>query len=202
MKNCKIIAVLLFQLCIGMHSYAGVFTITVADHIFTPANLTVAPGDTIIWKWQAGVHTTTSKTIPVGAISWNNAITATDTSFMYITSVTGIYSYECTVDSPTVMPGEFIVTNNPRKSNNPILTVYPNPAAENLHVTFNSKRLYTTNVPVSVIMIDINNITWINKVFKSLKETDIDLQDIPNGTYYFHAVQGNNTFDEQLVIAH
>ena len=54
-----------------------VWTIDASNYIFTPDTLLdVYVGDTIRWVWIEGSHTTTSKTIPDGAVSWDSPLKA------------------------------------------------------------------------------------------------------------------------------
>jgi len=81
---------------------AGTHTISVGNNYFNPSALSVEAGDTIVFIYTEGNHTTTcSPTVnpntshPVGAADWNAPINSTHTSFTYIASVTGIYHYAC-----------------------------------------------------------------------------------------------------------
>jgi len=191
--------------CIVYPSFATIDTIIAADRSFTPSSFTAHPGDTIMWVWGQGVHTTTSKTIPTGAIAWSSNLTSTSTSFMYVPVFAGIYNYECTNHSSAGMMGRFIVANSTAISNeNPIsiITVYPNPVSTSLHIQFNSQELPSAGLPVFLTLTDMNGNTLISKRFRVLKDRDIDLSDIPDNTYYLHAEQGNNTYNQQLIVSH
>lgn len=76
-------------------SFCTIRTITVSNYSFTPRNSTANVGDTVLWVWSSGSHTTTSSTIPAGAASWNSPMDATTTNFMYKITVAGSYSYIC-----------------------------------------------------------------------------------------------------------
>lgn len=83
--------------------------IEVKDFEFSPAELNnVAIGDTIRWEWVSGFHTTTSGSIPEGAVPWDEPITQTITSFEYVVEIPGTYHYVCTPHVPH-MVGSFIV---------------------------------------------------------------------------------------------
>ena len=81
-------------LCLTLTAFSATHIVEVEDFEFDPAFLTVNVGDTIIWMWDEGFHTTTSTTIPVGATAWDNPITSTSPAFMYIPTVAGTYQYQ------------------------------------------------------------------------------------------------------------
>ena len=203
MKKSLLLSAAIF--CIVYPSFATIDTIIAADYSFTPSSFTAHTGDTIMWVWSQGVHTTTSKIIPTGAIAWSGNLTPTSTSFMYVPILAGTYSYECIIHSSSDMVGRFTVVNSSLDSDqNPasIITIYPNPVSTSLHIQFNPTQLPSAGLPVSLTLTDINGVMVIRKKFKALKDRDIDLTDIPNNTYYLHAEQGNETYDQQLIVSH
>ena len=76
---------------------------------FSPATLTVTLGDTVTWLWSSGSHTTTSTTIPSGAVPWDHAINSGSTSYTYVPAATGDYAYKCTPHESMGMVGSFTV---------------------------------------------------------------------------------------------
>jgi hypothetical protein len=52
------------------NSHATKHIINTSNYVFTPSTLNVTLGDTIVWQWINGTHTTTSTTIPAGATPW------------------------------------------------------------------------------------------------------------------------------------
>jgi plastocyanin len=93
MKKLSLVAAVLLISMSG--SFAATWRVRVADFAFTPATLNVAVGDVIIWRWQSGMHTTTSLTVPPGARPWNRPIDSTNTIFRYRVRVAGTYTYQC-----------------------------------------------------------------------------------------------------------
>ena len=196
----RIILLYLAIFCMVLQSFATVHTVLVGDFSFSPNSFAAHPGDTILWKWSNGKHTTTSTTIPINASSWNGNITYNSTSFMYVPTVKGTYNYECTVNPAMRMIGSFAVTNNTglsQVSSAPIIRVYPNPVSISLHIQFN-----TTGLPVSILLMDANGDVVLKKKYKVFVDADIDLQNIPNGNYILYAKQGNSAYNEQLIVAH
>ena len=205
MKNkLHLFAVLLF---ITGSSFATVYTVSVgpsaAPTTFSPSSgITMHPGDTITWVWATGTHTTSSTaTIPAGATSWTQPINSSATTYSYVPTITGTYNYQCNIHVSMGMTGSFTVVSpagiDQANASNPIFRMYPNPVTGSVHIQFNHPGL-----PVTITLIDMTGKKVIKKTYKILKETDVDLKDIPNGTYTIGAVQGNNAYRQQLIVAH
>jgi plastocyanin len=77
---------------------------------FSPATVNVSVGDTVQWVWSSGTHTTTSVSIPSGAMSWNSPLSSSSTSFSYKVEVAGNYGYKCTPHASMGMVGAFVAT--------------------------------------------------------------------------------------------
>lgn len=107
MKKIIVLFFLFSFLIIKLH--ATVWNVNTSDFVFTPANLpNVFVGDTIKWVWISGMHhTTTSATIPGGAAAWDAPLHSSSTTFSYVVTVPGNYSYVCTPHQPS-MAGTFI----------------------------------------------------------------------------------------------
>ncbi|MCC7233361.1 MAG: T9SS type A sorting domain-containing protein [Bacteroidia bacterium] len=91
---------------------AATHVVQVKNFEFDPQDLFVNVGDTITWNWVNGNHTTTSDSVPAGALSWNNPITSASPSFSYIVTEEGIYSYICTVHVSMGMIGTITATSS------------------------------------------------------------------------------------------
>ncbi|HRH48887.1 MAG TPA: plastocyanin/azurin family copper-binding protein [Panacibacter sp.] len=97
---------------ITVSSNAATITIHVKNFAFSPKTVNAVVGDVIQFVWDNGSHTTTSKTIPVGAAAWDAIMdgTATHTTFNYILTVAGTYNYKCTPHELGGMIGTLTVT--------------------------------------------------------------------------------------------
>ncbi|MEP6846563.1 MAG: plastocyanin/azurin family copper-binding protein [Panacibacter sp.] len=89
--------------------FATVFKVKVSDFQFKPKTVNAMLGDTIMWIWKNGVHTTTSLTIPAGAAAWDAPMDATHKKFSYKLTKTGVYNYQCNFHF-TVMKGKINVS--------------------------------------------------------------------------------------------
>ncbi len=95
-------------------AFAAIQVVNVANFSFTPSSFSINAGDTVMWVWVSGSHTTTSQGIPAGATTWNQNInsSAGNTSFIYVPGISGTYNYHCSIH-PTSMIGSFTVNCAP-----------------------------------------------------------------------------------------
>ena len=102
--------IVLLVMIFSLSGFSTKWVVTVADFQFTPSSLpNVISGDTIRWVWVSGVHTTTSTSVPAGAMTWDQPIDATNTVYEYPATVVGTYNYYC-MHHPTSMIASFIVS--------------------------------------------------------------------------------------------
>jgi plastocyanin len=87
----------------------SVHVVNVQNFQFSPTNFTAAVGDIVRFTWIDGSHTTTSQTVPAGAAGWDEPITSANTSFDYVITTPGDYTYWCTPHAPE-MNGSFTVS--------------------------------------------------------------------------------------------
>ncbi|QQS35186.1 MAG: T9SS type A sorting domain-containing protein [Ignavibacteriales bacterium] len=96
MSKLKLLLSLMLFTFLATGTLATVHNVAVNSNVFTPANIEVAVGDTIVWTLQAGSHTTTSTVVPAGATSWDYTFTGVGDTYTYIVTVEGYYNYVCT----------------------------------------------------------------------------------------------------------
>lgn len=65
-------------------SFAKTHKIKVSNFQFSPATTNAVVGDTILFIWISGTHTTTSTSVPLGAASWDTPMTSTNKKFKYV----------------------------------------------------------------------------------------------------------------------
>jgi plastocyanin len=109
MKKVYKVALLIPALCFVLVS-TGIATthiINTEDFEFNPSNLTVNVGDSIVWIWDRGVHTTTSTNIPAGAAFWAAPVDQSNLLFTYVVTVPGSYDYQCDYHVTMGMTGHF-----------------------------------------------------------------------------------------------
>jgi len=95
-------------LCINT-CFAKKIRVKVSNFQFNAATVNAKVGDTIVWVWVNGRHTTRSLTIPTGATAWMAPINMNHKQFMYVLRKKGTYKYDCSIH-PTLMKGTINVT--------------------------------------------------------------------------------------------
>ncbi len=186
--------------CLFISASATIHTVGVNDYQFAPNTLTVNTGDTILWQWFGGNHTTTSGVIPTGATSWNSPLNSTTPSFMYVPTKAGVYNYVCSFHASMGMTGTFTAIYKAavgQLAKPEIFTIYPNPARDQFHLLFNYPGLN-----VKITLIDANGLELRKKEYLNVNEGDLYVDNIPNGIYTIKAEQGNASYREQVVIHH
>ncbi len=81
-------------------------TVTVGNNFFSPAELTIAPGITVTWSWEAGAveHNVTFD-------DGEHSATQSSGSFPRTFSTAGTYPYHCTIHGAAAMHGTVTVTS-------------------------------------------------------------------------------------------
>jgi plastocyanin len=122
---------LLAALSIGSISAASAtdHKVRVSDFVFTPSSVNAVVGDTITWRWQNGMHTTTSTNIPAGAMPWDAPIDSAHTRFRIRLTVAGTYSYQCNFHFAQGMVGTIGVSAPPSPTPTATATFTPTPTA-------------------------------------------------------------------------
>ncbi len=132
-----------------VNTFANKLIIQASGTSFTPNTGTIQLGDTVIFQWVDGFHTTTSTAVPTGAASWDEVLSSSATSYMYIPTVAGTYSYKCTPHESMGMTGTFTVTNLTgvgEVSKQDVVQVFPNPASEQLNIKISSAKNFSYNI--------------------------------------------------------
>ena len=81
------LAIIVLASATAQLAVAATFTVNVQNFSFAPANITVAPGDTIHWVWVSGLHTVTSGSgCTANGLYFDHAIdsTAGNTTFDFV----------------------------------------------------------------------------------------------------------------------
>ncbi|MEP6512480.1 MAG: T9SS type A sorting domain-containing protein [Parafilimonas sp.] len=90
-------------------TFATIHVVRVSNFQFSPKTTNAVIGDTIVWVWKNGGHTTSSTLIPVGATPWDAPININNKRFGIRVMVAGTYKYRCNIH-PTTMKGTINVT--------------------------------------------------------------------------------------------
>ncbi len=176
-----IFAVLLSFFCLT--ASATVHNITIDNTGFSPFTTNANIGDTILWTWQAGTHTTTSGNVPVGAATWNAPLTSASPNFMYIITTAGTYNYFCSVH--VGMTGIINVAASGVQNLDVLETVsfYPQPCSKELIVDF-SKTESTAGVKNIELVNYSGQLVYSSLVNAGIQSLHIDVADMPSGIYF------------------
>jgi len=160
------------------NTFATKHTVLTGNYFFNPAHISnVTVGDTILWVWQAGSHTTTSSTIPAGAASWDELLNSSHTTYEYKVTEPGSYNYVCTPHAGMGMVGSFTAA-----AASPTLSVTPS----NQNVSANAG---STSFNV------ISNSTWT--AGSDLPWCTVTVSGSGNGTIQANYTE-NTTFDPRI----
>jgi plastocyanin len=183
-------------------SKATVQPVNVQDFEFNPAIFTVNVGDTIMWVWNSGFHTTSSVAIPVGAASWDQQISQATPMFMYAVTVAGNYDYQCNFHASMGMTGHFTavaVTG---------IDELPSSVFLNLHQDYMHNLIlqYGLTQPAQV-SVNIYNIIG-NSVYKEhmqnsaagIYEKEITTADLSKGIYVVEINAGTSRISRKILI--
>ncbi len=163
-------------------------TVTVANYTFSPANFSAKIGDTVEWVWSAGSHTTTSTSVPAGALSWNNNINSSLPTFMYKITTAGTYQYQCNFHVGMGMTGTFTVSALGIKSvlGSTVISaaMYPNPANEIVNLTYNTTAVSDVQIAIYNEQGKLADHYSGNNLPASLHLQEIPVYNLPGGIYY------------------
>ena len=190
-----ILSALLF---VSTSSIAVVHSVVVSNFQFTPASLSVNVGDTIVWTFGGGTHTTTSNTIPLGADAWDRPINSIVQSFTYVITVAGTYDYICTPHSFT---GQIVAINTGINT----LDLFSNFNIYALRSsTYNVSYSLTRSVNIKISVYDITGKSA--KILKSSYQSagnylsTYNFEDLKKGIYIFEMIIDKHRFSKRLVI--
>jgi plastocyanin len=174
---------------------ATTLMVSVENDVFAPASVTIHLGDTVMFMWVVGTHTTTSTTIPSGAVSWDNPMDAAHTMFTYVPAVTGTYNYQCTFHVAMGMVGSFTVippTGVQQVTTGQFL-LYPNPVSGTVHMSFTD-----THSPVNIQVSDVTGKEIMKTSFNSANTISLDLSAFGTGMYFIKAEQNEKTYVDRV----
>ncbi len=91
-------------------AFATIHVIRVSNYQFTPKTVNAIVGDTVVWIWSEGTHTTTSTMLPAGVKPWDSPITSSQKRFGIRVTEAGIYKFKCTPHASSGMRGTINVS--------------------------------------------------------------------------------------------
>lgn len=180
MKSIKVVGIACLLL-VSLNSFSTVHVINQSGMYFTPANKTVNVGDVIHWVWSDGNHTTSSRTIPVGATPWDAELNSTHTTFDYTVTVAGSYTYACTYHESMGMTGGFtaVVPTGIKDNLLNSFLIYPNPAESfiNLRANVDGDVILSDILGKNLKKFQLSELNALDGIYK------LDISELENGVY-------------------
>ena len=192
--------IVLFLMTFAFNGFSKKWVVTVMNFQFTPSSLpNVITGDTIHWDWVNGTHTTTSTSVPAGALSWDQPIDNTHLTYEYVTTMAGTYNYHC-MHHPSSMIASFTVTNGTAgigATRIDPLVVYPNPTSGS--ITADIPGGYSNKMD-DVTIIDLFGRTIFENIVNSGQQLSIDLSSYPSGYYVMRVITEEGILTKNIIL--
>jgi plastocyanin len=150
----KILLATMLLGALSVPSYARIWGVAVMNFSFTPAGLTIAPGDTVIWTNAQGTHSVHYLGSPAGL--FGNSPGAAPWIYMFQFNVAaGVYNYDCGVHGTSMSGSITVQAPSAVNERGAALTQdfaldqnYPNPFNSRTNLQFSVP--YETNVKITV----------------------------------------------------
>lgn len=179
---------------------------------FTPENLTISSGDTVIWEWRANNHSTTSDN-NTGLEVWDSGILNNGATFSRVFTETGTYPYHCTPHQSFGMVGTITVETaleindyEDAKAERFLLGQnFPNPFNPTTSIQFSLPQESNVNIIVyNIIGTKIKRL--VNSIFQE-GEYSVGWDGtnslgipVPSGTYLYSMVTNDQTQTMKMVL--
>ncbi|MEQ2007498.1 MAG: Ig-like domain-containing protein [Limisphaerales bacterium] len=188
------LVVLIELLSCAMPAFGATVTNFVGSNFFNPVTQTINAGDTVVWVWQSGSHTSTGDTN-----FWNSGVLSPGQTFSKTFPTAGTYTYFCAVHS---FPG-----GSSHNGTIIVQSVNQPPSVAITAPTNGAKVLATTNFLVSAIATDAGGSVTKVDFFSSASAGVIGdpicsvngpgpafqfTTNLPAGTFFFTAVATDN----------
>lgn len=172
-------------------------TITASGTTFTPNNLTINQGDTVVFDNVSGFHNVngTQATFPTNPASFGNSPASAPWTYTFVFTVAGNYAYMCDVHGAN-MSGAISVqpaTSVAELQKETEVKVFPNPTAD----------YFSIDAKQTIKSVSLINIT--GQLVKTYSETAsqtnrFDVKALPKGIYFLTIEIGDAKLIEKLII--
>jgi plastocyanin len=201
MKNKLLVAIFAFA---ALALNAATFKVTVKNYSFSPSALTINKGDTVVWNFTGGTHTTTSGSSCTSDGKWDSGDKNSGESYSHVFSTSGTFPYFCTPHCASGMTGSVTVSASAGVEENNVaaiqLTNFPNPFNDNTNITV------SLNEPamLDIHVFDVNG----REVFKNnnLKASigannyTVSLNDAPSGIYMMQLYANGKPAQSKMIL--
>jgi plastocyanin len=183
---------------------ATTYTVTVGDNFYSPATLTITPGDQVTFQWQSGSHPTISDSSPAAWAVF--AMDAANRSRTITFNTGGIFPYHCTAHG---FPGGGqngvinVVLTLPApepKAAVPVLNLFPNPSkGGQVTLQVNQKAGQDYKLRLSnIIGREIRTVAI--KPEQSAAGLQLNLSDLPAGMYFYSLLVNDKVVSTKRLI--
>ena len=189
------------------NSQSSTTTIQVGGFAFNPSSVTVTAGDTVKWMWNDGSHTTTSTSVPAGATSWNSPLNSSSTSFTYVVTTAGQYSYQCNfhfsmgmVGTITVNPNGIVPISGTVPEKFMLYQNFPNPFNPSTNIKFDIA--HKTNVVIEIFDITGGKVTTLANTSLDAGSYSVDWDASANssGLYFYRITTDQYSATRKMIL--
>ena len=188
----RVLIFLLFFYSVSALSFAQTAHIVeVQNYVFVPETLNISVGETVVWQWIEGSHTTTSDST-TGQNVWDEVIDASHQVFRFVITAPGNHGYYCIPHVGLGMVGTIIAspvnsvddeTNSPEKFQ--LSQNYPNPF--NPSTTINFRLTESAKVTLKVYNLLGKEVAQLVNGYKNAGEYELEFNasTFPSGIYFY-----------------
>ncbi|MFZ2900150.1 MAG: plastocyanin/azurin family copper-binding protein [Saprospiraceae bacterium] len=199
MKN--ILIILLIAAVASIAQAQTTHNVTVQNHSFNPANLSIQVGDTVRWTNNSGSHNVngTTATFPSNPESFGNSV-GTNWVFTHVFMTAGEYDYQCNPHAAMGMTGEITVTPVSSVSEAGVLqaSVFPNPAHDFVAFEFEQEI-----EPGSTLLVYDMAGSEMARLLVSGRSVRLETGSWPGGMYLYQVFKGKTLLSAgQVIIQH
>jgi len=169
--------------------------VTVSSFQYSPKDLTITVGDTVIWTNSSGNHNVDGKTsaYPNNPVSFGNDL-GTGWTYKFVFTTDGTYDYKCDPHVALGMVGKIVVNPKTVTSNQTLadgvesIHLYPNPASQYIQLIIPGKY-----APISSVKVyNIAGTVVDEKVYSGNEESfRYDISQFKNGIYLMEITAEN-----------
>jgi len=199
----KFYIILISTLFYAAVSSATVVSVGVSDNVFTPNNFTITQGDTVMWTWVNGNHTTTSTLVPVSAGPWDQVINQNTPMYMYVANMPGEYHYQCNYHVSMGMVGQFTVESSSGIAENisgVSLKIFSDPVNHQLNLFLKSSR----NAEMTIALNDVTGrevkLLASGNQNSGQHNLQYNVADLPKGIYFLKVTLGNDELVRKIIL--
>lgn len=199
------ILTLLFSFILIYSSFAKQFNVDVSNIKYTPKDITISVGDTVVWTNTQGSHNVNGSTsvFPSNPESFGNSVAGPGWTLTHVFSLPGTYDYRCDPHANFGMVGTVTVetqseVNETQFAVGKDFNIYPNPAEDYFNIEFNDLNAADGRATIVISDIEGNEVQRIENVDSSI--FGINTQLFAKGTYYINVLRNGKSVERKSVV--